>query len=115
MREPSEAQPNPMLDTLLPRASTLTSFIAITHFSNFHDHHRYKMVHQSQYWDGSYPLSSGRTSFDWTRHFGDAPPPRTQAGRRPVTRHGRRGSAPCSRHWSARATNEIVGLSGAEA
>src|SRR6202048_409126 len=35
IRPPSDAQPNPTLDTLLPRASTQTSFIANTHFSLF--------------------------------------------------------------------------------
>src|ERR1700737_2236346 len=34
-RPPSDAQPNPTLDTLLPRASTQTSFIANPHFPIF--------------------------------------------------------------------------------
>jgi hypothetical protein len=32
MREPSEAQPKPILDTLLPMASTKTRFMAKTRF-----------------------------------------------------------------------------------
>src|SRR3977135_2971771 len=61
IREPSEAQPSPTLDTLLPRASTQTCFIANTHFqftlsspwaARLRAFERRQMVHQSHCQDG---------------------------------------------------------------